>query len=208
MIAEILTCLVVGYCFGCFSTGYVVGKKNNVNITQHGSGNSGATNALRTLGKKAGAITLAGDMLKTMLPILILRMFVFKDGEAGWHLVTLYTGLGAVIGHNFPFWMGFHGGKGIASTGAVIIMLNPTWLTLILAVLFFGLVAITRYVSVGSLVVSSAFPVFVYFMYSDNVNRIHMVIVCCIFTILAFYKHRGNIVRLVKGTENKIGSKK
>lgn len=205
MLTQIIICLFVGYGFGCFSTGYLVGKVNHVDLREHGSGNNGSTNALRTLGKKAGAATLFGDILKCIIPILIMRA-VFRDGELSVPLLTLYTGLGAVCGHNFPFWMKFHGGKGIATMAGVIIMTSP-WFTLIEFCTFVAIVAVTRYVSLGSLVVSVLFPILVGIGFHGQADSIHMVIVCCIFTVLAFYKHRANIKRLLSGTENKIGHK-
>lgn len=205
MILEVVVCLIVGYLFGCFSTGYFYGKLNNIDVREHGSGNIGTTNALRTLGKKAGLITLLGDILKTILPIILLSV-VFKDDELSYRLIVLYTGLGAVCGHNFPFWLNFHGGKGIAAMAGIIIMFSP-WVTLIEIIVFFGIAGITRYVSLGSLAVSVVLPLCVLFGWQGDPNYIHMIIVCCILMVLAFVKHRANIKRLLNGTENKLGQK-
>lgn len=206
MLSQIVICLIVGYVFGCFSTGTAVARYFHVDLKQHGSGNSGATNALRAIGKKAGIITLLGDVAKAIIPILIMR-YIWNGQELGVHLITLYTGLGVVCGHNFPFWMGFKGGKGIASMAGVIIMLSP-YITLIEIVVFVSIVAITRYVSLGSLVVSVVFVLCVALGYRGEPDHIHMIIVCCIFMVLAFIKHRANIKRLFNGTENKLGQKK
>lgn len=206
MLQQVIICLVFGYVFGCFSTGYIVGKMNNVDISKHGSGNTGTTNALRTMGVKAGILTLLGDVLKAVIPILILRYIWKDDPILGAKLITLYTGLGVVLGHNFPIWLRFKGGKGIAVMGGVIICFSLS-LTLIELVLFVAVVAITRYVSVGSLLVSIVFPLGILAFYQKEPQFIHMLLVCCIFTLSAFIKHRSNIIRLLHGNENKIGHK-
>ncbi len=102
MILKIIICLAFGYLFGCISTGYLIGKKNKVDIRKYGSGNTGTTNTLRTLGVKAGALVLVGDMLKAIIPILLVRFFIYPNVTI-MPLLTLYTGLGVVLGHNFPF---------------------------------------------------------------------------------------------------------
>jgi len=109
MLLKILVCLSVGYGFGCFSTGYVVGKANKIDIRKYGSGNAGTTNALRILGWKAGIITFLGDAIKALIPVLLVRYFL--QGDSYGQLLSLYTGLGVVLGHNFPFWLNFKGGK-------------------------------------------------------------------------------------------------
>lgn len=207
MIENIILCLIIGYAFGCFSTGYFCGRKKNVDVRNHGSGNIGTTNTLRTLGIKAGILTLLGDMFKAIIPICILCI-VYKSTNQPLprDLVVLYTGLGVVCGHNYPFWLKFKGGKGIAAMAGVIIAFNP-WITITEMVLFIGIVLITRYVSLGSLVVATVFPISVLIGYRQSPDYLHMVIVCCVFMLLAFFKHRGNIVRLLKGTEHKLGEK-
>lgn len=202
MFIKILICLVLGYCFGCISTGYIVGKANKIDIRKYGSGNAGTTNALRTLGWKAGLLTFLGDALKAIIPILLIRLVIFPDYDA-LNLLMLYTGLGAVLGHNFPFWLHFKGGKGIAATGGV--MLAYDWRLAVAAlVVFLIIVVITRYVSLGSLAISILLPIWIIIFYPGN---LHMIIVGIIFTLSAFIKHRSNIKRLISGTENKIGQK-
>lgn len=202
MIIKIIISLVFGYLFGCFSTAYVIGKLNKVDIRQYGSGNAGTTNALRTLGAKAGAFTFLGDVLKAIIPIIIIRFFIFPS-EDFTQLLSLYTGLGVVIGHNYPFWLGFKGGKGIAATGGAMVAFDPRIVPVGL-LLFVGSVAITRYVSVGSMLVSILFPVWTLIFFPGD---LHMLMVSLMFMILAFIKHRPNIERLLKGTENKIGQR-
>ncbi|WP_313132199.1 glycerol-3-phosphate 1-O-acyltransferase PlsY [Anaerocolumna sp.] len=202
MFIKILICLVLGYCFGCISTAYIVGKVNKIDIRKYGSGNAGTTNALRTLGWKAGLVTFLGDALKAIIPVLLVRLVIFPDYEAV-SLLMLYAGLGAVLGHNFPVWLNFKGGKGIAATGGVILAYD--WRLAIAAlVIFMVIVIVTRYVSLGSLVISTLLPIWIIIFYPGN---LHMIIVGIIFTLSAFIKHRSNIKRLMSGTENKIGQK-
>ncbi len=202
MLLRIGLCLVFGYLFGCFSTGYFVGKKNNVDIRKYGSGNIGTTNALRTLGAKAGAITLIGDVIKAVVAILLVRFLLFP-GVENLELLLMYTGLGVVVGHNYPFWLHFKGGKGMAATGGVMAALDP-WIIPIGLPLFVISIALTRYVSVGSLVVAVLFPIWIAIRHPGD---IHMLIIALVFMALAFFRHRANIKRLLNGTENKLGQR-
>ncbi|BCN31309.1 glycerol-3-phosphate 1-O-acyltransferase PlsY [Anaeromicropila herbilytica] len=195
--------ICVGYIFGCFPTGFIVGKAYHVDIRNQGSGNIGSTNALRTLGKKAGLLTFAGDLLKAIIPIVAFGM-IANDGHVYGQMLTLCTGLGVVIGHNFPVTLGFKGGKGIACMSAVILTFDLR-ITLIALIVFILTVVITRYVSLGSLLISLVLPLGVLVFYPSS---IHMLFVSLIFTVFAFIKHQANIKRLLNGTENKIGHKK
>jgi acyl phosphate:glycerol-3-phosphate acyltransferase len=202
MILKIIFCLIFGYIFGCFSTGYFIGKMKKVDIRNYGSGNIGTTNALRTLGAKAGAITLLGDAFKAVIPMLLVRFIFFNQTDFA-QLLSLYTGLGVVLGHNYPVWLKFKGGKGIAATGGVMMAFDILIVPFALP-LFILIVAITRYVSLGSLYVALFFPVWILLRYPGD---IHMLILSLIFMVLAFIKHSSNIKRLINGTENKIGQK-
>ena len=207
MIGAIIFCLVMGYVCGCISSGYIVGKVCKVDVRQHRSGNLGATNVMRTLGVGAGAITLLCDLAKCIIPVLLVRYVLFQEFAAFSYenqLLVLYTALGAVLGHNFPFYLKFHGGKGITCMGAVMLMFD--WrLALFGIVTFVLIVAVTRYVSVASLFEATMFPIWVALMCESD---LHMILVTCIFTISAFYTHRANIKRLINGNENKLGAKK
>ena len=112
-----IICLIVGYFCGCISMGYFVGRFYHMDIRTKGSGNAGTTNVLRNLGKIPALITFAGDLVKAIIPILVIRL-VFTPEQ--WYLWCLYCGLGVVLGHNYPFYLGFKGGKGIAVTAAVV----------------------------------------------------------------------------------------
>lgn len=210
---ERLICLLIGYVCGLFETGYFYGKLHHIDIREHGSGNSGATNTLRTLGKKAGLIVFLGDALKCVAATVIVY-FLFRDTKSDMMpLLKMYAGAGAVLGHNYPFYLKFKGGKGIAATGGLIFATN-IWMAVIAFAIFASVVALTKYVSVGSLVVVIVFIAEVVFY--GQTGHFHMVQpylyevygIAVLLAISAFYKHRANIVRLKKGTENKIGAKK
>lgn len=209
---ERVICLVMGYVFGLFQTGYIYGKVNGIDIRQHGSGNSGSTNALRVLGVKAGAIVFFGDFLKTVIPCFLVRVLFAKQPEYIYALI-LYTGFGVILGHNFPFYLKFKGGKGIAATAGIMFSLDIR-LTLICLAAFVLIVAVTRYVSLGSLIVSAIFLIWNVMMGQmgayglSPASRPEFYAVSFVIAAMAFWRHRANIVRLAQGKENKIGAKK
>ena len=216
MIGRILSVLI-GYVFGMFQTGYFYGKIfENTDIRTKGSGNAGTTNVLRTFGLKAAIIVLIGDMLKVILTCL-LCMWLFGDSNTlrgGNNLIyMLYGGLGCTLGHNFPFYMHFKGGKGIAVMGGLIIITNPT-LTLIGLVIFVAAVALTRFVSLGSILVSLMFAVgwLVMGLMGKLPLYPHLLpesyILAAIIGLMAIWQHRENIKRLLAGNERKISFKK
>lgn len=208
---ERLICLVIGYLFGLIQTGYIYGKINNVDIRKHGSGNAGTTNALRTLGWKAGVITFVGDCLKCVLAVVVVRL-IFADSSHV-QLLAFYAGLGAVLGHNFPFYLNFKGGKGIASTAGLILAVNPV-MFLIVAVVFIGIVLVTQYVSLGSLVIMVLFvaQVVIYGQMGGfdlaGMELYEFYAIAVVLAALAFWRHRANIKRLLNGTENKTDVRK
>ena len=155
-----LICVAIGYLFGLFQTSYIYGRIKGMDIREHGSGNAGATNALRTLGWKAGLITFLGDCFKCVFAVLLVRFLFdrFYPNENISVLVGMYAALGVILGHNFPCYLKFHGGKGISATAGLFLSLDPL-LTLVALVLFAGTVAVTRYVSLGSILVSLWLPV-------------------------------------------------
>lgn len=205
-VVTMLICLAVGYFCGCISTGYFVGKANNIDIRKKGSGNAGATNALRTMGVVPGILTLLGDAFKVAIPILILR-FGFPDMEPFWALYALYLGLGGVLGHNYPFYLHFKGGKGIATMGGTILAIADWRVTVIAIIVFVAVVAVTRYVSLGSLIVAWTLPINTVLFYRDSPVFLHMLVIALLFTFSAYFRHWENIKRLVAGTERKIGEK-
>ena len=120
-IAARIAAVLIGYFLGIFQTGYLYGKYKGIDIRSQGSGNAGATNTLRVLGYKAGLITFAGDLLKAILAVVIVHVLFGAYFPQELHVLKLYAGFGAVLGHNFPFFLKFKGGKGIACTSGMIL---------------------------------------------------------------------------------------
>lgn len=207
ILARVL-CLLLGYGLGCISTSYLYGKARGIDVREHGSGNAGTTNTLRVLGRKAGAIVLAGDMLKTFLAILLTWLifhWFFPDMD---YLLRIYTGAGVILGHDYPFYMKFKGGKGIACSGAMI--LSFYWgIIPASVVIFFGIFFITHYVSLASIFLYLGFMAqLLIFGQSGLLGMtqpmlIEMYIVAALLTALALFQHRENIKRLLKGEERK-----
>ena len=214
MISRLLS-LVMGYCFGLFQTAFILGKIKGIDLRKEGSGNLGSTNVLRVMGKKEGIICLALDIAKTMLACLVAHM-IFVGGpiyQGSSLLYMLYAGFGAVLGHDYPCYLRFKGGKGIAAMAGLIIILDGR-IALILTIIFFIVVWRTRYVSLGSLTAMALFLVlWIVFNEAGLVGlssnlRLESYLVAAVAVALSFIQHRANIGRLIKGTENKLGAKK
>ena len=209
--------LLIGLAFGLFQTGYIVGKANGIDLRNYGSGNSGTTNAVRVLGTGQGMLVLAGDALKTLAAMMIVYFTFGKMYPDMKLLLCMYAALGAVISHDFPFYMHFKGGKGIACTAGYCIGLcffNP-WIFIITFFVFLIPFLTTHYVSLGSMLVYIAlFAEFILYgqmqwfglldgqVYDQNI-LIEIYVIMFILAALAIFLHRKNIVRLVKGEENK-----
>ena len=202
-------CLIIGYAFGLFQTGYLYGRLQGVDLRQEGSGNSGTTNALRVMGPRAGAIVFAGDLLKCWLALLV-TMFLFNGGvlhdEYG-EILAMYTALGVVLGHNFPFYLNFRGGKGIAVTAALIAALD--WrLALFLLAVFVLVVFLFNTVSLGSISVMVLFFFGWWIMGAnfllpvEDASLVETCVLVFILAALAIWQHRKNIRRLIQGTES------
>ena len=154
---ERLICVLVGYVFGLIQTGYLYGKKNGVDLRKKGSGNAGTTNALRTMGWKAGGVTLLGDCFKCVAAVVVVHMIYGKTHTDMMPLLSMYAGMGVVLGHNYPFYLKFKGGKGIAATSGVALSLllfpKHCWVFAVFGLITFASVTlISKYVSLGSLV--------------------------------------------------------
>ena len=211
MIVARLMALVIGYFCGCFPTGYMVGKTRGIDIRKYGSGNTGATNTLRTLGWGAAAVTFAGDCAKTVIAIIIAKVLFHRTGF-DMTLLELYAGIGAVLGHNFPFYFKFKGGKGIACTAGLTFALFPGAVPVCLVV-FVLCIALSKYVSLGSIMMSILLVVqiFVFNFYGilgvPETSVYEFDALVLLLGVLAIFQHRENLVRLFKGTENKLGQK-
>jgi acyl phosphate:glycerol-3-phosphate acyltransferase len=214
---------VAAYLLGSIPTGFLVAKARGIDIQKSGSGNIGATNAMRVLGKPAGIFVMFMDALKgyvacALIPPLIwnwlnenLSLYFilgiphsFQDQLIEFQ-VRLYViaGIFAVLGHNYPCWLRFKGGKGIATTAGVYLALAP-WAVLVALVIFILAVLMTKYVSVGSIAAAIALPATVWIMTPHN---LFLGIVTTALSALAIYKHKSNIQRLMAGTESRLGKK-
>ncbi len=195
MVLKYILAGVIGYLMGNISSGYLVSKAYGLrDIRKHGSGNSGTTNVLRTLGWLPSVLTLAGDCLKGYLACMIGRAL---GGDLG----MLIGGFCAILGHDFPVFMGFRGGKGIATSLGLIIAINPMMAVAELVVQIIA-VAITRTMSIASLITTVAFPVLTVFMERGRDNYWLFVGFAIAASALSLFGHRSNIDRLIKGKEN------
>lgn len=205
---ERLYCILIGYVFGLFQTAFIYGKMHGIDIRNYGSGNAGTTNTLRVLGTKAGLIVLFGDIMKTILAVLLCAALFGKSHSEELYLLKLYAATGAILGHNFPFYLKFKGGKGIAATAGLVLSFHPTFIP-VGVILFFGAFFLTHYVSLGSLLVYAG--IMIQMVISGQMGLFHtsqgilneMYVITAFLTIMAYYKHRENIKRLVKGEERK-----
>lgn len=193
MMIPYLLCAVIGYLLGSISTGILVAGKAGHDIRAEGSHNTGASNALRVLGLKGGALTFLGDFVKAALAVIAGLLIAGQIGG-------MIAGLAVVIGHNWPVFFGFQGGKGIACSTAVLLILFP-WQGAVAAVLCLLVIYLWRYISVGSLTLLTVFAVLLLVtqpFWPQGVWALALL-------ALGVYRHRTNLQRLKNGTENKIG---
>jgi len=191
--------LLIGYLLGSVSFSHLAGKLlKGIDIRQHGSGNAGATNTLRVLGKGPGITVLLLDMLKGVAAVWIAGLL--SGGDA---LIQVLAGLCVIAGHNWPVFFGFRGGKGIATTIGVMVTLAflPALIAGLVAI---ATIALTRYVSLGSLLFTAILPILIWFMGYP----IAIFILSLLLFVFAWIRHRSNIGKLLTGTENKLGAKR
>lgn len=204
---------VLSYLLGSLNFGVILSNTvKKEDVRDSGSGNAGTTNMMRTYGKTLGLLTIAGDILKVMVAIWIAfkimdveELKVTLDNASDYPQVVLksFAGLFAVLGHIFPCFFKFKGGKGVATSGGMVIMID--WrIALILLVIFALTILITKYVSLGSILMAVFYPVFIGIFYKDII----LVLIATVFTIIVVVAHRENVKRLINHTENKIGQKK
>ena len=199
-----LLLLVIGYFCGCIQSGYFVGRVNGIDIREYGSGNAGSTNVLRVLGKGWAAVTFLGDFFKGFIPVMIVGFLAgSRMPGVNRELAQLIIGFGAVLGHDYPFFLKFKGGKGVATSAAVMTAFD--WrMGLISLLIFLIILVLTRYVSLGSCLVSIGFLVEMAILHHF---RPDLMIMTFLYTFFIIYRHRANIQRLLSGTESKIGQK-
>jgi glycerol-3-phosphate acyltransferase PlsY len=198
MILLYLLLIIASYFIGAIPTGVVLAWAfSGKDIRQEGSGNIGATNVTRVLGKKLGALTLVGDLLKGFLPVWVGSYLVSSLN------VVCLMGCAAFLGHLFPVYLKFKGGKGVATALGVFLYLSPI-VILVEIIVFVFVVGIWRYVSLGSLIAAASMPLLLVIIGSPK----PVVLLSMAFALLIFIKHKANIQRLLNGTENKFGTKK
>lgn len=193
--------VLIAYLAGSIPSAYLAGKARHLDLRQHGSGNLGATNAMRVLGTTWGLLVYVSDTLKGMIPVIALPHFVSATRPELW---AIAFGVAAIVGHVRPiFLMGQGGGKGVATTGGVFFGL--AWLpTLIAFASFLAALALTRRVSVGSLTAAVVLPVS---LLIERGPRDPLTLICIAIALLVVFLHRGNIARIRNGTEPRIGEK-
>lgn len=197
---------VAGYLLGSFPTGYLVAKARGVDIRRVGSGNIGATNALRVLGKPLGILVLLADALKGALACGVLPRLAAALGagptapDPGPGGVAITAGVAAILGHNYTCWLRFRGGKGIATSAGVLLVLMP-WVVLVVFGVWGLVLAVGRWVSLASISAAVALPVVI-----ASFGHPPAVLVLGLFlSAMALYRHRSNIQRLLAGTEPRLG---
>ena len=199
MTGYLLTALVA-YFIGSLPTGYLFGRARGIDIRAAGSGNIGATNVFRTLGKGAGIAVLLIDALKGFVPAKFL-LFGITPETREYH--SMLAGLFAILGHNYTCWLRFKGGKGIATSAGVLLALVPYGLLIALGT-WLVVLAFTRYVSLASICTAAVLPFGVWAVG----NSLPMIALSVVLGLLAIYKHRANIQRLLAGTEHRMGAKR
>nr|WP_035663633.1 glycerol-3-phosphate 1-O-acyltransferase PlsY [Halalkalibacter akibai] len=201
MIIALICTILFGYLLGSLSFSYIIAKKiKKVDIRKHGSGNAGATNTLRVLGIGPAISVLLLDVLKGVIAVLV-AAWIAPD-QSG--LFPALAGLAAILGHNWPIYYGFRGGKGVATTIGVLATL------VFFPALWAGVIAIlsiiaTKYVSLGSLLFAMLTPVLAFFLHGFYDYPIMYIYLAGVVALLSVWRHRTNISRLLTGTESKIG---
>jgi glycerol-3-phosphate acyltransferase PlsY len=193
-----ISCIILSYLIGAVPSGLFFSKMfSNIDVRSVGSGNIGATNVLRAAGKKAAVLTLLADCLKGVLPVLVVK-FMFQDDT-----ITGLSGAAAVLGHNYPIYLAFKGGKGVATSFGVVLTVAP-WIGLACLITWLIIALIWRYSSLSALIAFALFPVFTFIAYPGS--RPRGLLSLFVFGMI-YYRHRENIKRLLAGTEPKIGQK-
>lgn len=189
-----LGCILIGYLLGNINTAAIIARCKGFDIRSKGSGNAGASNAFLTMGKRAAVCSALIDILKAFLPVFLL-LYVIPYPETCSHLPVV-TGISVIIGHMFPFWMQFRGGKGFASLLGMILALKWQFFLICIGILAVILL-VTRYIALATMLCASAMPVYWFFRTGDTIE----VALFVVLAVIIIYKHIPNIKRIMNGTE-------
>ena len=197
-----------GYFFGTIQSAFFIGKIfGKIDIREHGSGNAGATNTYRVLGFRYGLLVLFFDLLKTMIPIIILYAVVFGINpwglEANQYIYGLIVGVGVFFGHCFPFWLKFKGGKGVACSIGILLMFDPRFIPIVLSIAL-AIVFLTRFISLSSITGYISWGAITTFYYSEYLEIVITLWVLCVIGVIL---HHKNIRWLLNGTEKRFSFK-
>ena len=194
--------IILAYLIGSIPTAVWVSKRiYGIDIREHGSGNAGATNTFRILGKMAGSVVMAGDMLKGFLAVKLSLLSSFSWSSEAITNLQVFLGLAAVVGHIFPIWADFRGGKGIATLFGMILSIQPLVAISLIGV-FFLMLYLTRYVSLSSISASIAFPLLILFIFNEPEVSYRVFAIAT--AVLVVLTHHKNINRLLAGNESKV----
>ena len=216
LIISFIAIALISYLLGSLNFGVILSSKiEKDDVRNHGSGNAGTTNMLRSYGKGVAVLTIIGDMLKVFVAIFIALQIIaytpmlltaVEESPLGSidrdMFIKSFAGFFCVLGHIFPCYFKFKGGKGVATSGGMVFVID--WrIALILLAVFIVIVAVTRYVSLGSIIMALLYPVLIYILHKSIV----LTIIALIFTVIVVVAHRANIKKLINHTENKIDFK-
>lgn len=202
--------IIISYLIGSIPFGLLISKSQKKDIRQFGSGNIGATNVFRVLGPKWGILAFVLDFLKGLIPVIAVKYVISSYQFLPVDVVQIIVGLFAVVGHMFPVYLKFKGGKGVATGAGIVAGIMPV-ITLILIAVWALITFTTRYVSVASISVALLLPVMViikkYVLHQDT-PTLYVLFFCILIAVFVIVRHKSNIARLMKGEENRFGRKK
>jgi glycerol-3-phosphate acyltransferase PlsY len=194
---------ILSYLIGSIPSGYLVARTQGVDIRKHGSRNIGATNVLRVMGKKWGYLVFLCDSSKGFLAVKLGMLFAAHSPVGG-----VIAAIACILGHNYTFWLGFKGGKGIATSGGVVLALFPFPVICCLAVVWIAVFYAAKYVSLASITAAIALPVAVFLLVEKSGRDFWTLFAFSLLICgLAIWRHQSNIVRLINGTESRFGKK-
>ncbi len=210
LLISAIVLIALAYLSGSVPFGYWAGKLNGIDIREHGSKNIGATNVVRVLGKKIGIPVFILDMLKGALPVWLAESWMNENGAGAntASMIAVLCGVASVLGHSFTPWLGFKGGKGVATTSGVLLGMTP-WALVISFVVWFTVLYFSRYVALASIAAAAAMPIAIAIMMTLQ-GKWNLVLLGfgLLMGILVIVRHRTNIKRLLAGTENRFERKK